>query len=67
MDKNNGNKHWYDDISKETKNANPYFKILENGERVTIGYQQVNIQMVSDVSMEYFTRKANLVYRGHTN
>ena len=46
-------------------NVNPSFKILKNGESVTIGYQQVSLHMVFDVKMEDFTRKTRLVAIGH--
>ena len=48
---NNSNTCWYDAISKEMKNVKTAFKILDNSERVKIGYHQVNIHMVFFVKM----------------
>ena len=43
----------------------PAFNKLESGEIVSIGYQRVNCDIIFDVKMEYFRRKARLVAGGH--
>ena len=42
------------------------FKLLEDGENVTIGYTFVCCHIIFDVKMEYFLRKARIFAGGHT-
>ena len=65
IDKKNKNTFWADAIAKEMKNVRVAFKILENGEKVPIGYQFINTHMIFDIKMEDFRRKARLVAGGH--
>ena len=65
LDKKNGNTLWADSIAKEMKNVRIAFKILENGERIPIGYQRMRCHIIFDVKMEDFRRKARLVAGGH--
>ena len=44
LDKKSGNTLWADLIAKEMKNVRIAFKILENGDRIPIGYQQMRCQ-----------------------
>ena len=41
-------------------------KILENGEQIPVGFQQIGCHLVFDVKMEDFRRKARFVAGGHT-
>jgi hypothetical protein len=65
IDKKNGNTCWADAIATEMKNVRAAFKILPNGTRAPNGYQRINCNMVFDVKMEDFRRKARLVAGGH--
>ena len=46
LDNKNGNTLWADAIAKEMKNVRITFKILENGERIPIGYQRMRCHIV---------------------
>ena len=44
----------------------PYFRIMEDSERVPIGFKRVNFHMILDVKMEEFRSKYRLVAGGNT-
>ena len=46
------------------KNVMPAFNFLEEGDKIPIGYQKINLHMIFDVKMD-FKRKARLVAGGH--
>lgn len=56
--------YWRDAISKEMKNIEVAFKILEEGERAPVGYQFIKCHFIFDVKMDG-TRKARYVAGGH--
>jgi len=55
---------WCDAIHKEMKNNRMAFKVLEEDERVPIGYNGIKFHMILEIKMD-FTRKARYVARGH--
>ena len=65
IDKKNGNTKWADSIAKELRNVKVAFKILDQDDRVPIGYQQIRMHWIFDIKMEDFRRKARLVAGGH--
>jgi hypothetical protein len=66
LDKKNGNTFsWVDAIAKELKDIRVAFKILDQGETVPIGYQQIRCFFIFDVKIEDLRRKARLVCGGH--
>ena len=65
IDKENGNTLWQDAIKKEMKSVKIAFQILDDGEVVPVGYQQIRCHMVFDIKMEDFRRKARFVAGGH--
>ena len=54
-----------DAISKEMTNVRVAFDILKNGDRAPIGHKQINCHLIYDVKMQDFSRKTQLVARGH--
>jgi Reverse transcriptase (RNA-dependent DNA polymerase) len=64
IDREYGNDLWYQAIMKEMKNVMPAFQVLDEHERVPIGYKWIPVHMIFDVKMD-FTRKARLVAGGH--
>ena len=65
IDKENGNTLWQDAIAKEMGNVRVAFKILEDGEVVPVGHQEIRCHLVFDVKMEDFRRKARFVAGVH--
>ena len=65
--KHKGNTHWENSIAKEMKDVKPVFRIMEDSERVPIGFHSINCHMIFDVKMEDFRRKSRLVACGHTS
>jgi hypothetical protein len=65
IDKKNGNTYWANAIATEMKNVRAAFKILPDSTKAPNGYQKINCNMVFDVKMEDFRRKARLVAGGH--
>jgi hypothetical protein len=55
---------WHDAIHKEMKNNRLAFKVLEEEERVPVGYKWIKCHMIFDIKMD-FTRKARYVAGGH--
>ena len=66
LDKKDGNTLWGDSIAKEIKDVKPFLKIMEDSERVPIGFKRVNCHIIFDVKMEDFRRKYRLVAGSHT-
>ena len=63
--KKNGDKLWEDAIDKEMNDIKSAFNILEEGKKVTNGYQKGNCFMILGFNMEYLLRKDGLVSDGH--
>ena len=51
-------------IQKEMKNVGVAFELLENNEKVPVGYAKASGHLIFDVKMD-FTRKARYVLDGH--
>ena len=66
LDKNNSNTVWADSMAKEMKDVNPVFRIMEDSEKVPIGFQRVIFYIIFDVKMEDLSFKFRLVSCGHT-
>ena len=49
LDKKNGNTLWADSITKEMKNLRIAFKILANGDKVSIGFHHMQCHMIFDI------------------
>jgi hypothetical protein len=64
LDIENGDDLWERSVEKEMKNVRVAFKILDDGQRVPVGYQRIPTMLVFDVKMD-FTRKTRLVAGGH--
>ena len=64
IDQKNNNTFWRDAIQKEMKNVELAFQILENNEKVPVGYAKASGHLIFDVKMN-FTRKARYVSDGH--
>jgi hypothetical protein len=64
LDKENGDELWERSVEKEMKNVQIAFKVLDDGTRVPVGYQQIPCMLIFDVKMD-FTRKTRLVAGGH--
>ena len=58
LDKKDGNTLWGDSIAKEIKDVKPFLKIMEDSERVPIGFQCINCHMIFYVNMEDFRLKS---------
>jgi hypothetical protein len=65
INKQNGNTLWADAIGKEMKDVRIAFKCLNPGERTPLDYKWVKCQMIFDIKIEYFRRKARMVAGGH--
>ena len=63
--KKNRNTYWQDATAKEMENVKVTLMILHNSKEAPNGYQFINYQIVFDVKMEHFRRKACLVVGGH--
>jgi hypothetical protein len=66
LDKENGNTLWQDTVSKEMKNVQIAFKILNGDESVPTTYQEIRCHMIFDINVEYFRCKTRFVAGGHT-
>ena len=64
IDKKNGNKFWQNALKKEMANVGIAFKILEDYEKIPVGYTKSSGHIIFDVKMD-FTRKARWVKDGH--
>jgi len=64
IDQQTGTTFWRDAIHKEMKNNRLAFKVLEEDDKVPIGYKWIKCHMVFDIKMD-FTRKARYVAGGH--
>ena len=65
LDKKNVNMFWSDAISKDMKNVQVAFQILDEKEEMLIGYKFICCHMIFDMKMEDFRRKARLVAEGY--
>jgi hypothetical protein len=65
LDKENGNTLWQDAASKEMKNVQIAFNILNGEESVPPNYQEIRCHIIFDVKMEDFHHKARFVVGGH--
>jgi hypothetical protein len=66
IDRKNGNTLWQDAIKTEMDTVKIAFRIVEEGEVIPPGYQQISCHLVFVVKMENFKRKARYVAGGHT-
>ena len=64
--KENGDILWQDAIAKEMKNVRIEFKIGEVEDPNPVGHQQIICNMIFDIKIENFKRKARFVDVGHT-
>ena len=64
IDKETGTDFWRKAIQKEMKNVMPAFKILDDDDKIPIGYTQIPCHMIFDIKID-FTRKARFVAGGH--
>jgi len=64
IDKENGNSLWRDAIAKEMQAVKITFKMLEDGQKPTPGYQLMSWHIIFDVKLDGFKRKARLVAGG---
>jgi hypothetical protein len=66
LDIENNNTIWQDAVRKEMKNVRIAFKILNGEESIPPTYQEIRCNMIFDVKMEDFRRKARFVAGGDT-
>jgi hypothetical protein len=66
LDKENDNTLWQDTLSKEMKNVWISFNIMNGEVSVPPTYQEIRCQMIFDLKMEDFCRKARFFAGGHT-
>ena len=66
LDKENKNTLWGDAINKDLKNVLVVFKLLEEGEHLSVGSKLIPYYIIFDVKLN-LTRKARLVAGGHRN
>ena len=64
IDKETGMDLWRKAIEKEMKNVMPAFRILDDDDKIPIGYTQIPCHMIFDIKID-FTRKARFVAGGH--
>jgi len=64
IDKDTGTDLWRKAIEKEMANVKTAFQVLNEDEKVPIGYLQIPCHMIFDVKMD-LTRKARFVAGGH--
>ena len=64
FDKENGNSYWSDAIAKEYENVKVAFQLMEDGERVPPGYQEITCHLIFEVKFD-LRRKARYVAGGH--
>ena len=64
-DKRSGNLFWRDLIDKEMKNVEIAFDILDDEREVPLGYKEMRCNIIFDVKMDSFKRKARLVAGRH--
>ena len=64
LDGNNGNTLWQDAYEKDMYQVGVAFKILHDGEHITVGYKKASVHLIFDVKM-YFARKARWFKNGH--
>ena len=64
FDEENKDNLWRDAINKEMFNVGVAFEILDDNQRVPVGYEKVSGHLIFDVKMD-FTRKARYVLDGH--
>ena len=67
IDKENGNKLWWEAICKEMRDVRIAFEVFEGSENdIPHGYQKINCHLIFDIKMgENFRRKARMVAGGH--
>ena len=66
LDQANGNTLWMNAICKEMDAIHVAFKMLNDSEKIPLGYQEISCPLVFDVKMEDFCWKARYVAGGHT-
>ena len=54
LDELNGNTLWQDAIWKEMDAVRVAFRVLNDGEKVPPGYQEISCHLVLDIKMEDF-------------
>ena len=64
IDRETGTTYWRDALEKEMKNVLIAFDIMEDGDEIPPGYQQIDCHVVWDIKSD-FTRKARMVAGGH--
>ena len=64
LDKTSGTNLWKEAIEKEMANTKVAFRILNDNEKIPVGYKMIACHMIFDVKMD-FTRKARYVARRH--
>jgi hypothetical protein len=67
LEKENDNTLWQDAVSKEMKNIQITFKILNGDESFPPTYQEIRCHMIFDVKIEYFHRRSRFVAGVHIN
>ena len=64
IDEETGTTFWRDALRKEMKNVATAFEVLEEGQSLPVGYQQIQCHIVFDIKAD-FTRKCRYVAGGH--
>lgn len=65
LDAKNGNDYWQAAIDKEMKAVRIAFKVLEQDDKIPVGYSAMSGHLIYDVKMENFRRKVRYVADGH--
>ena len=65
LNKNNGNHLWIDGIVNKINSVMIAFKLLDEGYKPPPTYQEIRYNMIFDIKMEDFQRKARYVAGGH--
>mmetsp|Transcript_44940 Transcript_44940/g.109124 ORF Transcript_44940/g.109124 Transcript_44940/m.109124 type:complete len:481 (-) Transcript_44940:1244-2686(-) len=65
IDKANKNSLWHDAVSLEMKCVRVAFKILDDGEEIPVGYQEIKGHLVFDIKIESLRRKARYCANGN--
>ena len=67
IDRENGNNLWATAIEKEMTSIKEFgtFDILDNDQRIPVGYQEITCHMIFDIKFNDLRRKARYVAGGH--
>ena len=65
IDKECGNTLWQDAIAKEMANVKVAFKVLLDGAKEPVRHQYIDCQLIYEIKLDGFRRKAQLVAAGH--